>query len=170
MEAPRWQRQKRKSTTPTQSIRQNYTSVYSFACDVVAMPKRRYCVEQPPSMAVYAMLNVPHGMEYPARMPVVPNRNEFFALQKTRSQKCTRMYIFDEVVAVDIGGYPRGRIIEIFGPESSGKTTLALHIGKIEPNAIFFTGLTKWKIKIFQQQKQLKTMSFIRSILTFKKR
>ena len=89
-----------KSTTPTQSIRQNYTSVYSFACDVVAMPKHRYCVEQPPSMAVYAMLNVPHGMGYPARMPVVPNRNEFFALQKTRSQKCTRMYIFDEVVAV----------------------------------------------------------------------
>ena len=89
-----------KSTTPTQSIRQNYTSVYSFACDVVAMPKHRYCVEQPPSMAVYAMLNVPHGMGYPAQMPVVPNRNEFFALQKTRSQKCTRMYIFDEVVAV----------------------------------------------------------------------
>ena len=46
------------------------------------------------------MLNVSHGMGYPARMPVVPNRNEFFALQKTRSQKCTRMYIFDEVVAV----------------------------------------------------------------------
>ena len=46
------------------------------------------------------MLNVPHGMGYPARMPVVPNRNEFFALQKTRSQKCTWMYIFDEVVAV----------------------------------------------------------------------
>lgn len=30
-------------------------------------------------------------------------------------------------VALGIGGYPRGRVVEIFGPESSGKTTLAIH-------------------------------------------
>ncbi len=31
-------------------------------------------------------------------------------------------------MAIGIGGLPRGRIVEIFGPESSGKTTLAIHI------------------------------------------
>ena len=30
-------------------------------------------------------------------------------------------------IATGIGGYPRGRIVEIYGPESSGKTTLAIH-------------------------------------------
>ena len=29
--------------------------------------------------------------------------------------------------ALGIGGYPRGRVVEIYGPESSGKTTLAIH-------------------------------------------
>ena len=31
-------------------------------------------------------------------------------------------------VALGVGGFPRGRIVEIYGPESSGKTTLALHV------------------------------------------
>ena len=31
-------------------------------------------------------------------------------------------------MALGVGGVPRGRIVEVYGPESSGKTTLALHI------------------------------------------
>ena len=30
-------------------------------------------------------------------------------------------------VALGVGGYPKGRVVEIYGPESSGKTTLAIH-------------------------------------------
>lgn len=37
--------------------------------------------------------------------------------------------------ALGIGGYPRGRIIEVYGPESSGKTTVALHaIAEVQKN------------------------------------
>ena len=31
-------------------------------------------------------------------------------------------------LALGVGGIPRGRVIEIYGPEASGKTTVALHI------------------------------------------
>ena len=31
-------------------------------------------------------------------------------------------------MAIGVGGVPRGRVVEIYGPESSGKTTVALHI------------------------------------------
>ena len=33
-------------------------------------------------------------------------------------------------LALGVGGYPRGRVIEIYGPESSGKTTLARKIAR----------------------------------------
>lgn len=39
-------------------------------------------------------------------------------------------------LALGIGGYPKGRIIEVYGPESSGKTTLALHaIAEVQKKA-----------------------------------
>ena len=44
-------------------------------------------------------------------------------------------------IAVGVGGMPRGRVVEIYGPESSGKTTLALHVvaeaQKLGGNAAF---------------------------------
>lgn len=44
-------------------------------------------------------------------------------------------------IALGIGGIPRGRIVEIYGPESSGKTTLALHIVAEAPEAGGRSGL-----------------------------
>jgi len=53
-------------------------------------------------------------------------------------------------MALGVGGYPRGRIVEIFGPESSGKTTLATHAAaeaqKLDLNVAYrlLRSLTKW--------------------------
>ncbi len=46
----------------------------------------------------------------------------------TRKMECISTGALSLDLALGIGGVPRGRVVEIFGPESSGKTTLALHI------------------------------------------
>ena len=45
-------------------------------------------------------------------------------------------------IALGVGGYPKGRIIEIYGPESSGKTTFALQ-------AIAEVQKTRWKSSFY---------------------
>ena len=42
--------------------------------------------------------------------------------------ECISTGSIDLDIALGLGGVPRGRVVEIFGPESSGKTTLALHV------------------------------------------
>ena len=51
------------------------------------------------------------------------DQDQPLSFQKSISSGCLSLD-----VALGVGGVPRGRVIEIYGPESSGKTTLALHI------------------------------------------
>ena len=40
-------------------------------------------------------------------------------------------------IALGIGGVPKGRVVEIYGPESSGKTTVALHmVAEVQREAV----------------------------------
>ena len=47
-------------------------------------------------------------------------------------------------LALGVGGLPRGRIVEIFGPESSGKTTLVYHVIAEAASAPSSTPSTRW--------------------------
>ncbi len=49
-------------------------------------------------------------------------------------------------VALGIGGVPRGRIVEIYGPESSGKTTVALHVVAQAQRKVASRRLSTWSM------------------------
>ena len=49
-------------------------------------------------------------------------------------------------IALGVGGVPRGRVIEIYGPESSGKTTLCQHIIAEAQQQVEFAPLLIWNM------------------------
>ena len=55
--------------------------------------------------------------------------------------------------ALGVGGYPKGRIIEIYGPESSGKTTVALHaIAEVQRTVAFFIDTSEHALIRYMQK------------------
>ena len=57
-------------------------------------------------------------------------------------------------VALGIGGLPKGRVIEIYGPESSGKTTLATHIiAEAQKRVVFARSLMRSMLLIVRMRK-----------------
>ena len=55
-------------------------------------------------------------------------------------------------IALGIGGLPRGRVVEVFGPESSGKTTLAMHVIAEAQNA-------RWRVRLHRRRTRDATRS-----------